>query len=293
MSSESCSVCAEVAGRISVPGGVVYRNEWWEVAHHTRPQTDPGELIVKLRRHAESLAELTPAEAAALGPVLRAAVAAVERVVRRKRVYVASLWRARAPRNIFLLPRTTSLPRPCDLGSYRRGRTLLRRRASLPNPPAAARADAAARLRDDTAWMTSTTSPRAGPGGPPRGAAPRPRPGARSWCSRSARKSDRRPVPAGSRARRCASSRPLGLPADAARPALGTSPSPVALDVVARRRAARWCTRSHGATSDAFQLPVGPRRRSLGAGGCRGESTSTSRNRPCGGGRPVASDGTT
>ena len=158
MSSESCSVCAEVAGRITAPGGVVYRNEWWEVAHHTGLQTDPGELIVKLRRHAESLAELTPAEAAALGPVLRSAVAAVERVVRPERVYVASYGERVRHVHFFLLPRTTSLPTghvTSDL--YRRGRTLLRRLRVLPNPPAAARADAAARLRDDDAWTTSST----------------------------------------------------------------------------------------------------------------------------------------
>jgi len=158
MSSESCSVCAEVAGRITAPGGVVYRNEWWEVAHHTGLQTDPGELIVKLRRHAESLAELTPAEAAALGPVLRSAVAAVERVVRPERVYVASYGERVRHVHFFLLPRTTSLPAghvTSDL--YRRGRTLLRRLGVLRNPSAAARADAAARLRDDDAWKTSST----------------------------------------------------------------------------------------------------------------------------------------
>jgi len=158
MSSESCSVCAEVAGRITAPGGVVYRNEWWEVAHHTGLQTDPGELIVKLRRHAESLAELTPAEAAALGPVLRSAVAAVERVVRPERVYVASYGERVRHVHFFLLPRTTSLPAghvTSDL--YRRGRTLLRRLGLRRNPSAAARADAAARLRDDDAWKTSST----------------------------------------------------------------------------------------------------------------------------------------
>ena len=158
MSSESCSVCAEIAGRITAPGGVVYRNEWWEVAHHTGLQTDPGELIVKLRRHAESLTELTPAEAAALGPVLRSAVAAIEHVVRPERVYVASYGERVRHVHFFLLPRTTGLPAghvTSDL--YRRGRTLLRRLGLRRNPSAAARADAAARLRDDDAWKTSST----------------------------------------------------------------------------------------------------------------------------------------
>jgi diadenosine tetraphosphate (Ap4A) HIT family hydrolase len=155
MAIESCSVCAEVAGTVTAPGGVVYRDEWWEVAHHPGPWTDPGELMVKARRHVESLAALTPAEAAALGPVLRAAVAAVERVVRPERVYVASYGERVRHVHFFLLPRTTSLPAGHVMSdAYRRGRSLLRRWRLAPNPPAAARAEAAARIRDDAAWKT-------------------------------------------------------------------------------------------------------------------------------------------
>ena len=158
MPTEGCSVCAEVAGRIAAPGGVVFQNEWWVVAHHTGPWTDPGELIVKARRHVESLAELTPAETAALGPVLRAAVAAVERVVRPERVYVASYGERVRHVHFFLLPRTTSLPAGHVMSDvYRRGRSLLRRCGVAANPPTAARADAAARIRDDEAWKPLST----------------------------------------------------------------------------------------------------------------------------------------
>jgi diadenosine tetraphosphate (Ap4A) HIT family hydrolase len=158
MSTESCSVCAELAGTIPAPGGVVFRNEWWEVAHHTGPWTDPGELIVKARRHVESLAELTSGEAAALGPVLRAAVAAVERVVRPERVYVASYGERVRHVHFFLLPRTAALPVGHVMSDvYRRGRSLLRKWGVAPNPPTAARADAAARIRDDEAWKSLST----------------------------------------------------------------------------------------------------------------------------------------
>jgi diadenosine tetraphosphate (Ap4A) HIT family hydrolase len=78
MPMATCSMCAEIAGRIAVPGGVIHEDEFWIVSHHTRPFTDPGELMVKARRHSESVGELTPSEAVALGPVLRAAVAAIE-----------------------------------------------------------------------------------------------------------------------------------------------------------------------------------------------------------------------
>lgn len=158
MHSESCSLCAELAGRVPAPGGVVFRNEWWEVAHHTGPWTDPGELIVKTRRHVESLAELTPGEAAALGPILRAAVAAVERVVRPERVYVASYGERVRHVHFFLLPRTAALPAGHVMSDlYRRGRSLLRKWGVTANPPTASRADAAARIRDDEAWKSLST----------------------------------------------------------------------------------------------------------------------------------------
>jgi diadenosine tetraphosphate (Ap4A) HIT family hydrolase len=158
MASESCPVCEELAGRVSIPGGVVYRNEWWEVAHHPSPWTDPGELMVKARRHVESLAELTSAEAMALGPVIRAAVAAIERVVRPERVYVASYGERVRHVHFFLLPRTTSLPAGHVVSDvYRRARTQLRKWGLRPNPTSAARADAAERIRSDEAWKTLST----------------------------------------------------------------------------------------------------------------------------------------
>ncbi|MBA3495531.1 MAG: hypothetical protein H0T86_00315 [Gemmatimonadales bacterium] len=158
MLPETCSVCAELAGRIAAPGGVVFRSAWWEVAHHTGPWTDPGELIVKSRRHVESIAGLTGAESDALGPVLRAAVAAVERVVRPERVYVASYGERVRHVHFFLLPRTVRLPAghvTSDL--YRRGRSLLRKWGIAANPSTAARADAATRIRDDEAWKSLST----------------------------------------------------------------------------------------------------------------------------------------
>jgi diadenosine tetraphosphate (Ap4A) HIT family hydrolase len=158
MPTVACSVCDEVAGRASSPGGPIYDDGLWLVSHHTGPYTDPGELIVKLRRHCESMADLLPAEAAALGPVLQSAVAAIERVVRPERVYVASYGERVRHLHFFLLPRTTALPAghvTSDL--YRRGRTLLRGWGVLRNPSSAARAEAAGRIREDPAWKRSST----------------------------------------------------------------------------------------------------------------------------------------
>jgi len=128
------------------------------VTHHPGPWADPGELFVKARRHCESVAELTAAEAAALGPVLRAAVAAVERVVRPERVYLACYGERVRHVHFYVLPRTASLPAGHVLSDvYRRGRGLLRQLGVAPNPSTSARSEAAARIRDDEEWRTLTT----------------------------------------------------------------------------------------------------------------------------------------
>lgn len=158
MTDPSCSICEQIAGRVTAPGGPIYDDGLWLVSHHTGPHTDPGELIVQARRHCESLAQLTPAEAAAMGPVLRAAVAAIERVVRPERTYVASYGERVRHVHFFLLPRTRSLP-PGHVVSdlYRKGRMWLRRTGVARNPTQDERAQVAARLREDTAWNRSST----------------------------------------------------------------------------------------------------------------------------------------
>ena len=158
MPTDDCPVCQELAGRIPAPGGPVYRDAWWEVAHHTGPWTDPGELIGKARRHVESISALTPEESRSMGPVLRAAVAAIERVVRPERVYVGSYGERVRHVHFFLLPRTSSLPAGHVFSDvYRRGRSQLRKWKISRNPTTAARAEAAERLRSDGAWKTLST----------------------------------------------------------------------------------------------------------------------------------------
>jgi diadenosine tetraphosphate (Ap4A) HIT family hydrolase len=158
MSTSACTMCAEIAGSVVPPGGIIHEDEFWVVSHHTGPYTDPGELMVKAKRHSESVAQLTPAEAAALGPILRAAVSAIEHVVRPERVYVATYGERQRHLHFFLLPRTASLPAGHILSDvYRRGRTLLRQAGMARNPTAFDRADVTGRIRDDPIWKTLST----------------------------------------------------------------------------------------------------------------------------------------
>ncbi len=147
--SPDCVRCAEVEGRAATPGGVIFDDGMWHVTHHPSGYTDPGELIVKTRRHCESVAQLTREEAAALGPVLRAAVAAVEQVVRPERVYVACFGERVRHVHFFLLPRGRDLPAGHVVSDlYRKGRGHLRRLGIVRNPLPKARADAASRMRE-------------------------------------------------------------------------------------------------------------------------------------------------
>lgn len=143
-----CSACAEVAGEVFAPGNVILDDGLWFVSHHTGPYTDPGELIVKTRRHCESLSELTQSEAAALGPLLRAAVTALERVVDAERIYAVSFNERIRHVHFLLLPRTARMPRGHVISDlYRRARSLLRKARVVRNPTPAARAEAANRVR--------------------------------------------------------------------------------------------------------------------------------------------------
>jgi len=145
-----CSACAEIAGEISAPGGVLHDDGLWFVSHHTGPQTDPGELIVKTRRHCESLGELTQEEAAALGPVLRSAIRALERVVVAERIYAVSFNERIRHVHFLLLPRTRDMPRGHVISDlYRRARNLFRKVGILQNPSASEREAAATRVRHE------------------------------------------------------------------------------------------------------------------------------------------------
>jgi diadenosine tetraphosphate (Ap4A) HIT family hydrolase len=148
--AHTCNACAEIAGELSAPGGIILDDGLWFVSHHTGSYTDPGELIAKTRRHCESLAELTVAEAAALGPVLKACVGALSNVVVSERIYAVSFNERIRHVHFLLLPRTAAMPRGHVISDiYRRVRALLRKVGLARNPTREERAMVAARIRQD------------------------------------------------------------------------------------------------------------------------------------------------
>ena len=90
MNAERCPTCDSVAGRKPAPGGVIHDEGGWIVDHCIGP-LGVGTLIVKPRRHVTAVADLTKAEAAALGSVLVRTAQVVTDLTDPEQTYV-TLW---------------------------------------------------------------------------------------------------------------------------------------------------------------------------------------------------------
>ena len=100
-----CLSCDIVAGKRVEPGGVIYENTYWHVGSAVGPAVWRGFLVIKLKRHCEHLAELTPEEAAVLGPVIRTTCLALTEVLRPAKVYVCSFGDGVKHVHFWVLPR--------------------------------------------------------------------------------------------------------------------------------------------------------------------------------------------
>lgn len=87
---ESCTACDLADGTVPLPGGRIHETAHWLVEHCVG-SLGLGALIVKPRRHVTTVGELTDAEAAELGPLLRTASAIVGELVPAEQVYNC-LW---------------------------------------------------------------------------------------------------------------------------------------------------------------------------------------------------------
>jgi len=79
------------------------------LTHAASPNVLRGYLILKLKRHCEHLAELTPAEAAALGPMIRETCLALTRVLQPARIHVASWGESVKHIHFHIIPRGTHM----------------------------------------------------------------------------------------------------------------------------------------------------------------------------------------
>ncbi|HTZ24987.1 MAG TPA: HIT family protein [Streptosporangiaceae bacterium] len=94
----------------------IYLGAHWRVAHASGT-AQPGWLVVLPRRHVIALDELSRAEAAALGPVLRAATSALREVTGCAKTYVALFAEAEGFGHVHF----HVIPRHADLDPQLRG----------------------------------------------------------------------------------------------------------------------------------------------------------------------------
>jgi diadenosine tetraphosphate (Ap4A) HIT family hydrolase len=105
-----CVSCDIVSGRRIEPGGVIYENEHWHVGTAiTSPVVWRGFLIIKLKRHSEHLAELSPQEAATLGPVIQSTCSALTQVLHPAKIYVCSFGDGVRHVHLWVLPRPSTI----------------------------------------------------------------------------------------------------------------------------------------------------------------------------------------
>ena len=97
--------CDILSGKIPSPGGVIYENDDWHVDSVQPPVVWKGFLIVKLKRHCEHIAELTPQEALSLGPTLQQTCRALSDVLHPAKIYVCSFGDGVKHIHFWVLPR--------------------------------------------------------------------------------------------------------------------------------------------------------------------------------------------
>lgn len=106
---KDCFACDVNTGRRTPPGGPIIDDELW-VADHGIPPLARGYVVLKPRRHVESLADLTAPEAAALGSTAQRLMAAMRTVLGPERIYLCSMGESVRHVHFHLVPRYVDMP---------------------------------------------------------------------------------------------------------------------------------------------------------------------------------------
>jgi diadenosine tetraphosphate (Ap4A) HIT family hydrolase len=104
-----CFACDVNAGRIGAPGDVIYEDEYWR-AEHGIDRLVRGYVVLKPKRHARELADLTGPESAGLGPAMRRLIQAMRSALGTERVYVCSFGETVRHVHFHLIPRYRDMP---------------------------------------------------------------------------------------------------------------------------------------------------------------------------------------
>ena len=109
LSEKNCPSCDILSGKTPSLGGVIYENDAWHVDSIRPPVVWKGFLIVKLKRHCEHIAQLTPQEALSLGPTLQSTCHALSDVLHPAKIYVCSFGDGVKHIHFWILPRPAEM----------------------------------------------------------------------------------------------------------------------------------------------------------------------------------------
>jgi diadenosine tetraphosphate (Ap4A) HIT family hydrolase len=106
---DGCFTCEVNRGRRPAPGGVILEDGRW-LADHGTPELVRGYVVLKPRRHVESLGDLDPDESAGLGVTLQRLQAAMQAVLSPERIYVVAFGESVRHVHLHLIPRYAWMP---------------------------------------------------------------------------------------------------------------------------------------------------------------------------------------
>jgi diadenosine tetraphosphate (Ap4A) HIT family hydrolase len=124
----TCDLSARRAAGAAPPWDNIVRTPTWDVAHAFGTDVE-GWLVLVVRRHITSVADLTDAEAAELGPLIKRVSAALQEVVGCEKTYVVQF--AEHPNHPHV--HVHVIARPVDLAAEHRGPRIFAGRSGLPD----------------------------------------------------------------------------------------------------------------------------------------------------------------
>ncbi len=110
MIKDNCLACDTLVGKLQTPGGVIYENDYWLVDHALPPIFVLGKLIIKLKRHCEHLAELTPNKSQTLGSLIQRVSQVVQEVTSAEKVHIASYGEGVKHVHFLVTPQIVGMP---------------------------------------------------------------------------------------------------------------------------------------------------------------------------------------
>ena len=108
---KGCFICSKHNGQEAVPpGGYIYEDEHWMVCHAPAKLGPLGTLFIESKRHFLDYSEMTEAESASLGNVLKKAYYALRTHTGAERIYQLCTMEGQPHYHCWIVPRGKDIP---------------------------------------------------------------------------------------------------------------------------------------------------------------------------------------